>query len=61
MVAENGATQVFIQKVPKIDVVNNPFIENILPLKEDIDAIARTLDEFYFIQDPSFSAGEFTT
>lgn len=57
IVGGKGGEQVFVNRVPKIDINNNPYINKIVPLEEDIDSIAKDLDSFYLMQDPSILSG----
>lgn len=43
--------------MPKIDIIDNPYINKIVPLEEDIDNVAEKLDSFHLMQDPSVLSG----
>lgn len=57
IVGGTGGTRVFIHQVPRIDVPDNPYVDEIKPLEENIDALAENLDEFYLKQDHSIVDG----
>lgn len=48
-----GETHVLVQAVPNLEVSDNPYIDKLLPLNDDIDKLARNLDDFKVTQDSS--------
>lgn len=52
-----GGTQVLVHKIPNIQIPDNPYMNGIAPLDENVDEIANGLDNFFLKQDLSVLYG----